>query len=736
MPASDGVGFIKFSISLANNIALLIALTQIHGLLMRRILQEGRINRFASIVLPGLLYGCVVIVGMEAPAVVRPGLIFDGRSVVLSLAAVFAGPWAGGIAALMSTLYRWLLGGPGALMGVAVIVESWLLGSFFHWRFPSPQGDKRFYVHLAVLQWAVHGCILAMTVLLPAEVRWSTIQRIAIPMLSIYPMGGVFLGLLLAELRLRAVAEAALRASEKRYRDQVDSVPGIIVRWDTDGRVLFMNHYGLHFWGYSADEILGKPFTETIVPEVDETGRRLSRLPEEIRAHPENYRTNEHSCVKKNGEKVWIRWSNIPIRDERGDIVEFLSVGMDLTAQRKLELERRSLEQQLIQAQKMEALGVMAGGLAHDLNNMLVPVVGYAEILLMSEALDEESRNCLEEILHSSERARKLIQQLMAFSRRKSLETRELEINELLSSMMAMLRRLVRENIELIFLPAPVPVRVMADGGQLEQVIMNLVVNAVDAMPEGGVLTIHMNSLGVDGEQARLLGLPYPGRYACLVVQDTGIGIPEEHLKRIFDPFFTTKEPGQGTGLGLAMSYSIVRQHGGTIAVESRPGKGTTFRILLPDVETSNAADEAQGITADACQEASAGMTWANTPGQTLIVLVAEDETTVRQMLVTMLSRMGFVVYTAETPEACLNMALSLEKVDLLVTDVLMPRMNGLQLHEALRHRHPRVKTLFISGHTQDTVHPETLSASGTAFLGKPFRQQQLESAVTRLITS
>jgi len=736
MPGSGGSDSFSFLVSLVNNIALLIALTQVHGLLMRYLSRAGSSDWLTRIVLPGLLYGCVVVVGMAAPVVFRTGLIFDERSVVLSLASAFAGPWAGGIAAITAMIYRWLIGGPGMYMGIAVILESWLLGTIFYRRFPVPTGDKNFYIHLGVLQWAVHGCMLVMTVLLPADVRWSTVERIVLPTLTIYPMGGVLLGLLLAELRLRAVAEAALQASEKRYRELVDSVPGIIDRWDPDGRLLFMNDFGLRFFGFKAEEILGRPFTETLLPEVDERGRRLSNLPAEICAHPETYRINEHTCQKKNGEKVWIRWSNMPIRDGEGKIVEFLSVGMDLTDQRKLEMERRSLEQQLMQAQKMEAVGVLAGGLAHDLNNMMVPVVGYAEILLMNDALDEESRHALEEILHSAERARKLIQQLMAFSRRKSLDTQEVEMNELLSSMMAMLRRLVRENIELVFLPSPIPVRVMADAGQLEQVIMNLVVNAVDAMPEGGVLTIHLSRLDMGEEQARRMGLSQPGRYGCLVVQDTGVGIAEEHLSRIFDPFFTTKKPGQGTGLGLAMSYSIVRQHGGLITVDSEPGKGTTFRILLPEVHTEGIAEEPPIDFAEASKQTTAGMLGKDAAGQAMTVVVAEDETAVRQMLVTLLTHMGFAVYTAETPEACLNLALSRDKVDLLVTDVLMPRMNGLQLNDAIRNRHPYMKTLFISGHTEDMIHPEMLSASGAAFLQKPFRRKQLEWAIARLMVA
>jgi len=736
MPWTGDGGLFSFSISLIYNISLLIALTQAHGLLMRRISRGSLSNHFSRVILPGLLYGVVVVAGMAAPVRLGPGLVFDGRSVVLSLASAFAGPAAGGIAALMAAVYRWHIGGPGVYMGIGVIFESWLLGSIFFNRFADTVQDYRFYARLAMLQWAVHGVMLCMTTLLPGEVRWTTIKHIALPTLTLYPLGGLLLGVLLVESRLRVAAEMALRASEKRYRQLVDSVPGIIDRWTPDGRLTYMNKYGLRFFGYAAEEVLGRPFTQTLLPEVDETGRNLRNLPVEILANPDAYRINEHTCVKKDGSKVWIRWCNMPIRDERGKIVEFLSVGMDLTDQKNLEQERRSLESQLMQAQKMEALGVMAGGLAHDLNNMLVPIVGYAEILLMNESLDEESHTCLEEILHSSERARKLIQQLMAFSRRKSLERRAIDVNDLLSSMMAMLRRLVRENIELVFTPSAVPIQVMADGGQVEQVIMNLVVNAVDAMPDGGVLTILLDSVEMDLEQARLAGLPFPGRYGCVVVRDTGVGIPEEHLARIFDPFFTTKQPGQGTGLGLSMAYSIIRQHGGTLTVHSKPGQGATFRILLPDLETVDMAGSESDTEEQVSGGMSNGITGKDASELIWTVVVAEDEPSVRQMLLMMLTRMGFNTLTADTPEACLNLALSLDRLDLLVTDVVMPRMNGVQLFEAVRHRHSAVRTLFISGHTDDSIHPETLLSDRTAFLSKPFNKRSLETAIFRLMDS
>lgn len=731
MPAS-GVGDIfSFSVSLISNIALLIALTQVHGLLMRR-MEQGKLSDWLRhTLLPGLLYGFVVITGMAAPVVLGP-LIFDGRSIVLSLAPVFAGPTAGGIAAVMAAAYRWHIGGPGIYMGIGVILESWLLGSIFYSRFPNPENSKHFYLRLAALQWAVHVVMLALTPLLPADIRAETVHRIFLPVLTIYPLGGVLLGSLLVELKLRAAAEVALRASEKKYRELIDSVPGIIDRWTPDGTLTFMNDYGLQFLGYKAEEIIGKPWSNTLVPETDEDGRKLTELPREISANPDAYRINEHTCILKNGQKAWIRWSNVPIYDDNGRITEFLSIGLDMTDRHNLEKEHQQLEQQLLQAQKMEALGVMAGGLAHDLNNMLVPVVGYAEILLMNETLDEESRRSLEEILHSAERARKLIQQLMAFSRRKSLELREIELNDLASSMTAMLRRLVREDIELQIRPADFPVKVMADSGQLEQVLMNLVVNAVDAMPDGGTLTISVGRVLMREPEVSAHGLSHSGAYGLLTVADSGTGISEEHLSKIFDPFFTTKQPGHGTGLGLAMVYSIIRQHEGTVTVQSTQGKGTTFRILIPEHGSDAAVNEAEPSHTEEHSEPNCPP--AGIFGKSLVALVAEDEPSVRMMLVTLLTRMGFEVHTSDSPEACLELAMNLATLDLLVTDMLMPRMNGLQLYESITRQHSQIRTLFVSGHVDQIVQPHLLNSPRTAFLGKPFKRQQLEQVLRRLI--
>jgi len=263
-------------------------------------------------------------------------------------------------------------------------------------------------------------------------------------------------------------------------------------------------------------------------------------------------------------------------------------------------------------------------------------------------------------------------------------------------------------------------------------VLMNLVVNAVDAMPDGGTLTISVGRVLMREPEVSALGLSHSGAYGLLTVADSGMGISEEHLSKIFDPFFTTKQPGHGTGLGLAMVYSIIRQHGGTVTVQSTQGKGTTFRILIPEHGPDAAVNEAELSHTEEHPEPNSKPT--GLLGKSLVALVAEDEPSVRMMLATLLTRMGFEVHTSDSPEACLELAMNLAALDLLVTDMLMPHMNGLQLYEAVARRHSQIRTLFVSGHVDQIVQPHLLNSPRTAFLGKPFKRQQLEQVLRRLI--
>jgi signal transduction histidine kinase/CheY-like chemotaxis protein len=379
--------------------------------------------------------------------------------------------------------------------------------------------------------------------------------------------------------------------------------------------------------------------------------------------------------------------------------------------------ERRGLEEQLRQAQKMEAVGRLAGGVAHDFNNLLTTVLGFGDLALRRVSATDPVRSYLEEIRLAGHRAAGLAQQLLAFSRKQLLAPRVLDLGVIVAEMSRMLRRLIGEDIQLASVIDPGIGRVKADRGQVEQVLMNLAVNARDAMPDGGRLTVEVGNAELDAAYARQHVDVVPGRYVMLAVSDTGSGMDAETQRHIFEPFFTTKEAGRGTGLGLATVYGIVRQSGGSVWVYSELGKGTTFKVYLPRVEEP----ESEGGVLDA----SFG------PRGDETVLVVEDDEAVRAMVREVLESHGYAVLTAETgAAACALHAEARGAVRLLLTDVVMPAAGGREIATRLRSLQPDLRVLFMSGYTDDTVLRSGILASGVNFLQKPFSPTQLARAV------
>jgi two-component system, cell cycle sensor histidine kinase and response regulator CckA len=388
----------------------------------------------------------------------------------------------------------------------------------------------------------------------------------------------------------------------------------------------------------------------------------------------------------------------------------------------RLRRERTQLEEQFRQAQKMEAVGRLAGGVAHDFNNLLTVITGYSDLLLSSSDLKEQQRTALQQIRRSAERGGALTHQLLAFSRRQPLEARTLHINGLVMQLEKMLRRLIGEDIELVTLPAAAEDTVEADAGRLEQVIMNIAVNARDAMPGGGKLTIETGTVHLDESfSARRLGV-MPGRYVTLCITDTGTGMDEETLNHIFEPFFTTKRDGRGTGLGLATAYGIVHQSGGAIRISSEPNQGTIARIYLP------LAQPKPQLPAEESPVPAAARGFET-------ILLVEDETRVRKLILDVLQARGYHVLEATRGEEALRMArLHGSSIDMALVDVVMPEMSGPDLVRQIKPLCPKLHVLFMSGYTDEAILHHGIAESSVAFLQKPFLPDVLARRVREVL--
>jgi two-component system, cell cycle sensor histidine kinase and response regulator CckA len=386
--------------------------------------------------------------------------------------------------------------------------------------------------------------------------------------------------------------------------------------------------------------------------------------------------------------------------------------------------EKRMLEEQFRQAQKMDAVGQLAGGVAHDFNNLLTVITSYASLLMADMAERDPRRDDLDQILKAAGDAAALTRQLLAFSRQQVIEPRIVLLEDVVRDAQKMLKRLIGEDVEFTGTLSGVPAPVLIDPGQLAQVIMNLVVNARDAMPQGGRLTVETDIVELDEAYARTHWPATPGRFAMLAVSDTGVGMDGQTRARIFEPFFTTKELGKGTGLGLATVYGIVKQNGGFIWVYSEPGRGATFKVYLPVVQDGavSGAPDAHAATA---------------PHGTETVLVVEDAQAVRAAVRRMLEQYGYRVIDAPTPGAALGMiAQQRDAIHLLLTDVVMPGMSGKELAERIAAERPGVRSLYMSGYTNDTALRYGLVGTGLAYIQKPFSPDTLAYKVRKVLDS
>jgi PAS domain S-box-containing protein len=415
----------------------------------------------------------------------------------------------------------------------------------------------------------------------------------------------------------------------------------------------------------------------------------------------------QHRIVRPDGSVRWLNGFGRIQHDAAGTPVRGIGISLDVT-------ERRTLEAQYQQAQKMEAVGRLAGGVAHDFNNMLSAILGYCELLLGGLAEDDPMRSDLLEIQKAGTSAARLTKQLLAFSRKQIIEPRPIDLNEVIAELRTMLGRVIGEDITVVISAQAKPSIVVADRGQIEQVLMNLAVNARDAMPTGGQLTIETFDVELDANYAQRHFAVTPGPYVALTVSDTGMGMPVAVQDHLFEPFFTTKEIGKGTGLGLATVHGIVARSGGSISVYSEVGRGTTFKIYLPRATAADAVME-DGVAASS----PAGV-------RTHAVLVVEDEDGLRALTLRLLSRLGYTAHGASTPEEAVRLLEEHSEIDLLLSDVVMPGISGPELAKTLSARRPGLQVLYMSGYTEEAIVQHGVLKPGIAFLHKPFTVETL----------
>jgi two-component system cell cycle sensor histidine kinase/response regulator CckA len=506
------------------------------------------------------------------------------------------------------------------------------------------------------------------------------------------------------DITARKATEAALRESERRYRTLAEAAHDSIFIIDRDSRITYANAVSTERFGVRSQDAIGKKLDEVFpAAAAEEMWRDLSVVFTTGDRH-----SFETMFNTPNGD-LWLETWLVPMTSGPSpDAV--MGVARDVTA-------RKTLERQLLQAQKMEAIGQLAGGIAHDFNNLLTAILGYSELVLDRVGQDADLASDVQQIRKAGERAGRLTRQLLAFGRKQLLEPQVVDLNDVLRELDKMLGRLIGEDVHIEFVAGPNLDRVKVDPGQMEQVIVNLAVNARDAMPRGGTLRIATASVTLDRAGAERRPGMSPGRYVALTVQDSGCGMSPETVAHVFEPFFTTKPVGKGTGLGLAMVYGIVKQSGGHITIESEVGRGTTVTIYLPSVADAPTAREGTAAT-------------ASSTGRETILLV-EDETSVRQLMQRTLERAGYTVLPAPTVAEAIVIAKDQDRrIDLLLSDVVMPDLSGPDVAQRVVRLHPAVKVLYVSGYTNQIALDSGILSRRAAFLAKPFTPQALTTRV------
>jgi PAS domain S-box-containing protein len=520
-----------------------------------------------------------------------------------------------------------------------------------------------------------------------------------------------------SDITERKGAEESLRESEENYRSLIESARDAIFTLSPTGMITSLNTAFEKITGWSCAEWIGKPFVSILHPDDLRTATDLfGHL-----LQGEMLPIFELRVLFKSGGYGLGEFTVTP-QIQKGIVKGFLGIARDITERKRAEEERATLQAELRQSQKMEAVGRLAGGIAHDFNNLLTVIGGNCQLSLLELKQGDPLKGNIEEIEAAADRATSLTRRLLAFSRRQILDMKVLDLNTIIRELDKMLRRVIGEDIELVTFLSDGLGTVKTDLGWMEQVIMNLVVNARDAMSSGGKLIVETTNVELGESYVHSHVAVKPGHYVMLSVSDTGVGMTPEVKERVFEPFFTTKDKGKGTGLGLSTVYGIVKQSGGDIGVHSEPGLGTTFKIYLPRVDES-------------LEEMREKVTGKELPHGGETILVVEDEEDVRGLAVRVLERQGYTVLeTSCGDDALVLMRERKEPIHMILTDVVMPRMNGRQLAERLIPLHPKMKVLYMSGYADNAIVHHSVLEEGVNYIQKPFSIDELARKVREVL--
>ncbi len=696
-------------IDLLLNLALLVALSVVTGFVQRRWPHW----RKRGALLQGVLFGGASIIGMLRPLVVAPGLIFDGRSVMISLCALFFGPLAGSIAAAMALICRIWMGGIGMPMGVLVISASLIIGVFTHRRYRLAENlpsTKMLYFFGLV----VHLAMVVMMFALPGEAKWNSLRDIAPSVMLFYPLATILAGRVLADQQRMARDIVVLKKAKddlRLFKESVDSSSEGVGMSTPDGRHMYQNDAFSRLFG----EIGADPPVTLYADE--KVGREVFSA---IMAGDSWYGEVEMRDADGGIRPILLR--AYASKDEQGKISGLVGIHTDISAQKRTQHEREQLQAQLLQAQKMESIGRLAGGVAHDFNNMLGVIIGHTDLALQRSDPTGEMRDRLEEISKAAHRSVELTRQLLAFARKQAVTPKVFDLNETVAGTLKMLQRLIGEDIDLTWEPGEGPLMVCIDPSQLDQILANLAVNARDAISGSGRVRIETALVTLGMPQILQYRELSPGDYVLLSFRDDGCGMDEQTMSHLFEPFFTTKGIGKGTGLGLATIYGIISQNQGLVRIFSQPGEGTEVKVYLPRYQGEYSPVLELPPETEMC-------------GGNETILLVEDEPTILEMGMLMMEQLGYRVLAAYSARQALKLADDFDgDIDLLLTDVVMPEQNGQELSVSLLQKRPGVRVVFMSGYTADIIARHGVLDPGIHYLQKPFRIEALARILRRAL--